>query len=211
VRPKAIIRIASGGGPKTKTNKTGRQSVYQALCAVLLGSMLLVEVEVEGANQNATSPLLCTDHGCSGCLASDDVCHADMKQSDCLAHPDFCWCRSTPENWFIGEPNTPCTTTCNGIGRTCVEEKLQVYSASTADAIFDISPVKCSCRYSRVQACTKSLRVPEFGIYIGGTGDCSIAGCVPHTMCVYPNPQYRPPTCNATYSPPAGEPFVRRF
>jgi hypothetical protein len=120
-------------------------------------------------------------------------------------------CKAPPlENWVVGLPYTSCTTTCNDIGKACDEKKLQVYSASTANAIFDkIAPFNCSCR---VQACTSAALVPELGIYIGGSAGCPCGG--PDARgCVYPSPQYHPPTCNATPTRSGVDPqgTVRRF
>jgi serine/threonine protein kinase/Leucine-rich repeat (LRR) protein len=107
-------------------------------------------------------------------------------------------------NWILGAVGASCTTACTAIGRVCVAEKLQVYNASLANAIFaNMAPGKCLCQH---EACTSvPASVPELGLYYGGTGGCDSCDEFEYQTCVYPSPRYIPPQCSCS------APSVSRF
>jgi hypothetical protein len=69
-------------------------------------------VSVYGASQNATCPDVCRNHACNACLPSNFVCTGDITQTQCLAHPDWCWCGGT--NYDCDVRNYQCVPSAGG-------------------------------------------------------------------------------------------------
>jgi hypothetical protein len=62
------------------------------LTALLISTLAVI---TNASIQNTTCPEVCKDHACSACLPNNFVCSEDFTQTQCLAHPDWCWCGGT--------------------------------------------------------------------------------------------------------------------